>query len=81
MNILFVGILFALIIVGLYVAGWFSTPYLDAFRFAFAFSWSCSSSRQDSPYWGISTRDMIRLRLYRDQDNEPRKNQEQLGTT
>ena len=36
MNMLVVGILlFALIIVGLYVAGWFSTPYLDAFRFAF----------------------------------------------
>ena len=33
---LFAGILlFALIIVGLYVAGWFSTPYLDAFQFAF----------------------------------------------
>ena len=33
---LFAGILlFTLIIVGLYVAGWFSTPYLDAFRFAF----------------------------------------------
>jgi hypothetical protein len=35
---LFAGILillFALIIVGLYVAGWFSTPYSDAFQFAF----------------------------------------------
>lgn len=36
MNMLVVGILlFALIIVGLYVAGWLSTPYLSAFRFTF----------------------------------------------
>lgn len=36
MNMLFAGILlFALIVVGMYVAGWFSTPYLNAFRFTF----------------------------------------------
>jgi hypothetical protein len=33
---LLVGLLLsALIITGLYVAGWFSTPYLDVFRFVF----------------------------------------------
>ena len=36
MYMLIAGILlFALIIVGLYAAGWFNTPYLNAFRFAF----------------------------------------------
>lgn len=37
MNLVLACILFALIVVGLYVAGWFSTPYLNAFRFAFYF--------------------------------------------
>lgn len=36
MTMLIAGILlFALIVVGLYVSGWLSTPYLDGFRFAF----------------------------------------------
>lgn len=36
MYMLIAGILlFTLIIVGLYAAGWFNTPYLNAFRFAF----------------------------------------------
>lgn len=36
MTMFFIGILlFALIVTGLYVAGWFSTPYFDAFRIAF----------------------------------------------
>ena len=36
MNLLVAGILLtALIIVGLYAAGWFHTPYLNAFRFSF----------------------------------------------
>lgn len=29
------ALLFVLVILGMYVAGWFSTPYLDAFRFVF----------------------------------------------
>lgn len=37
MNLVLACILFALIVVGLYVAGWFSTPYSNAFKFAFYF--------------------------------------------
>jgi hypothetical protein len=36
MNMLVAGfLLFALIIAGVYAAGWFQTPYLNAVRFAF----------------------------------------------
>ena len=36
MTMLLAGVLLlVLVVVGMYVVGWFNTPYLDAFRFAF----------------------------------------------
>ncbi|OQW32321.1 MAG: hypothetical protein A4E19_20045 [Nitrospira sp. SG-bin1] len=58
MTMLLAGILlFALIITGLYVAGWFSTPYSDAFRFAFylllvLFVLTVGFALYDHPYEG-----------------------------